>query len=35
MSDHQTTAELLSALRNFEHGKIVKAHEAVRCQQVK
>ena len=29
MSDHQTTAELLSALRSFEHGKIVKAHEAV------
>ena len=25
MSDHQTTAELLSALRSFEHGKIVKA----------
>ena len=30
MSDHPTTAELLSALRNFEHGKIVSAHEAVR-----
>ena len=29
MSDHQTTAELLSALRSFEHGKIVKAREAV------
>ena len=30
MSDHQTTAELLSALRTFEHGKIVTAREAVR-----
>jgi propionate CoA-transferase len=29
MSDHQATAELLAALRSFEHGKIVKAREAV------
>ena len=29
MSDHRVTAELLAALRSFEHGKIVTAREAV------
>ena len=30
MSDHAATAELLAALRTFEHGKIVKAREAAK-----